>query len=95
MKANSMNLPKRLERLWWAGFQTHKASLDPRNSNGIIALEEEAQADTLTAIEQDILELLPPKTYKSIPRSAAVEEIRNNTIEELRTKLHKYIRGQE
>ncbi len=40
-----------LERLFWCGHQTHKASLDSRNSRGLKAIEDEAYENAAKSIQ--------------------------------------------
>ena len=82
-----MNLTKRLEELleWSDAAPSTKLQIK----------------DTLTAIEQDILDLIGPDEERptSGPKRNGIEQglrrARNKEKRELRTKLHNYIRGQE
>ena len=77
-----MNLPKRLEEL----LDNH----DRRPS-----FQPQWKDETATAIEQDILDLIgPDEKFKNMYQWQEAEPL-NLLRYELRTKLHKYIRGSD
>ena len=87
-----MNLPKRLEEL----------CKNTQADYGYAKLVPSETSKAFTAIEQDILELIGDNEYGNIGYvgeemvDETTEEMhyRNQLRQELRTKLHKYVKGE-